>query len=703
MTSTALAAMLRARTIALVGASPRPDTLGARMIDEVTRSSGPRRIHLVNPKYDVIADRACLPSLDDLDEPVDLVLLGVGDHALADQLAAAARVGARGAVAFANAHGEPLRNELRGIARGAGMALCGAGCMGFVNVADGLRATGYLERPELARGPIAVVTHSGSVFSALLRTRRALGFDLVVSSGQELVTTTADYLEYVLDETDAKVIGLVLETARDAAKLTEQLRRAAERDVPVVLLPVGGSAAGAALVTAHSGALAGSLAGWEALADATGVLLVSDLGELTDTLEVLAIGRRARHGIGIATVHDSGAERSLVADLADELAVPFAPLSAVTLSRLTSALEPGLVAENPLDLWGTGAATREVFGDALRAMAADPAVSVLALAVDLVEEYDGDTSFPDAVLDVHAQCDVPLVVLTNVASAVDEAAAARLRAAGIPVLEGTRSGLVALRNLLTLAQAELAPAADPIDHVRQRQWSGRLSTGEPLTGAESFALLAGYGVPVVDVREVHDEATVVAAARAVGYPVVLKTDAPGVAHKSDVGGVVLGLADEQTLLTAYRDLSARLGSRALVCATAPSGIELAVGVSRDAHLGPLVVVAAGGTLAELLADRAVTLPPVDRRRARRLLHRLRVRGLFSGWRGSPPADVEGVVGAIVAVGELARELGDHLEAVDVNPLMVSARGVVAADALVLPATDKRPVACHPEVDGVPAR
>jgi acyl-CoA synthetase (NDP forming) len=196
MSGSAVEAMLRARSIALVGASARAGSLGARMVDEVARSTGERRLHLINPRYRTISDRTCLPSLKEVDEPLDLVLLAVNDAALEEQLRVAADVGARSAVVFGSAHGAELRDSLRAIATEAGMALCGAGCMGFVNVEDGLRATGYVERADVPRGPIGLVTHSGSVFSALLRTRRALGFALAVSSGQELVTTTADYVDH---------------------------------------------------------------------------------------------------------------------------------------------------------------------------------------------------------------------------------------------------------------------------------------------------------------------------------------------------------------------------------------------------------------------------------------------------------------------------------------------------------------------------
>ena len=199
--------------------------------------------------------------------------------------------------------------------------------MGFVNVTRGVRAIGYLERDALPPGPIALVTHSGSVFSALLRTHRRLEYSLVVSSGQELVTTTADYLAYALEQAETRVVGLFLETLRDVPRLRAALAEAADRDVPVVALTVGGSRRGQALVDAHSGALAGADAAWEALFAAYGVHRCDDLGELVDSLETFAIGRgcapRGRPH-GIATVHDSGAERVLVADVAERLGVPFA-------------------------------------------------------------------------------------------------------------------------------------------------------------------------------------------------------------------------------------------------------------------------------------------------------------------------------------------------------------------------------------------
>ena len=295
--------------------------------------------------------------------------------------------------------------------------------MGFVNVTAGVRAIGYIERNPLPPGPVAFISHSGSVFSAVLRTRRHLGFTLVVSSGQELVTTAADYLDYALANEETRVVGLLLETLRTPERMRLALARAADLGVAVVALTVGDSTTGRAMVHAHSGALAGADGTWEALFEAHGVVRVGDLDEMADTLELFAGRRAAPSGSGIATVHDSGAERALVADVADAVGVPFAPISEVTRQRLAELIDPGLAPCNPLDVWGRGADTKELFEGCLRAMAEDGAVSAVALAVDLVEEYDGDESYPDAVTAAAAATDTPVVVLSNLGSAIDSAAA----------------------------------------------------------------------------------------------------------------------------------------------------------------------------------------------------------------------------------------------------------------------------------------
>ncbi|HEY7359769.1 MAG TPA: acetate--CoA ligase family protein, partial [Streptosporangiaceae bacterium] len=610
-----------------------------------------------------------------------------------------ARRGDRSAVIFGGAYELPaavpgtagLRARLADTAHVAGMAVCGAGCMGFVNVAYGLRAVGYIEPDPLPAGPIALVTHSGSVFSALLRSRRELGFTLAVSSGQELVTPAAAYARYALSLPQTRVLGLVLEAIRDPGLLQQVLATASAADIPVVLLTAGSSAAGRAMVTAHSGALAGLDGSWEALAGAYGVHRVGDFAEMADTLELFAVGRRVARpaqarppgaGTGIAAVHDSGLERAHLADLADELGVPFAAISGATRERLAGVLDPGLEPANPLDMWAGSRDAERQLTESLAALADDPAVAAVALAVDLLTEFDGDRSYALAVNAAALRTGKPLVVLANIAAAVDPDAATWLRQAGIPVLEGARSGLLALRHLLDHAARPGHAGPPRIDTARRDHWARVLAQGEP-DGPDLLDLLRAYGIAAARACPAVTADGALVAAAEIGYPVVLKTGQPGIAHKSDAGGVVLGIRDPAGLTAAYAGMAGRLGPAVLVCETAGPGTELALGITRDPDLGPLVVVGAGGLLVEFLADRAVALPPVGPEAALRMLGRLRVATLLAGVRGQPPADTGAIAEAVVAVSAMASELGDHLEALDINPLICGPRGAVAVDVLAV--------------------
>jgi acyl-CoA synthetase (NDP forming) len=710
--------MLEARTVAVVGASRREGSFGERMLAEARKSAARPLIYPVNPRYPEIGGRPCFPSLADLPEPVDLALLGVPDAALEQQLTLAAAHGVRSAVIFGNAHEDPavtpavvppastaapaepppLRERLAAIASSAGMELCGAGCMGFANVSHGLRAMGYVEPDQLPAGPVALVTHSGSVFSTMLRSRRAFGFTLAVSSGQELVTAAPSYLSYALDLPDTKVIGLILEAMRRPDELRTVLAAAAERDLPVVLLTAGNSASGRAMVAAHSGALAGSDGGWEALVRRYGIHRVGDLGEMADALELFALRATRRTeragqrrpasrgpGGGIATVHDSGLERAHTADVADAVGVTFAPISDATKAKLEELLDPGLLATNPLDVWGTGARTRELFAGSLAALAEDESVEAVALAVDLITELDGDTAYQLAVLDTASRTGKPVVVLASLPGAIDPDTAVLLRSSGVPVLEGLRSGLLALRHLLEHQgrpawREPRGPAPDEARVGRARELLAK--SGE--TGAAQLALLREYGIATARAERVDNAGEALAAAARIGYPVVLKTDQPGIAHKSDAGGVILGIGTAAELTAAYAEVAARLGPAALVCETVPRGTELALGLVRDHDLGPLIVVGAGGILVELIADRVLALPPVDEDLAAGLIAELKVAKLLAGARGAPPADLGAIARAITGLAELACELGQDVDALDINPLICGPAGATAADALVIP-------------------
>jgi acyl-CoA synthetase (NDP forming) len=698
--------MLEARSVAVVGASARGGSFGEQVMLQLVRGGYQGRLYPVNPRWTEVLGLPCRPRVGDLPEPVDLAILAVGNARLEEQLRAAAEAGAASAVLFASGYErpvpdvEPLTGRLRALAREAGMTLCGPNGMGFLNLEWRLRACGFPQPADLPLGPITFVTHSGSAFSALLHNRRGLRFNLVVSSGLEVVTSAAAYLDHALELDSTRVVALFLETLRDPTAFRGALAKAAARDVPVVALTVGRRERGRAMVAAHSGALAGSDAAWEALFDAYGAHRVGSLDELADTLELFAAGRRAGPG-GLATVHDFGGERAHLVDLAEEVGVPLSPISEATRRRLETVLEEGLEPTNPLDAWGTGNDAERIFLEAMSALAGDRATAAVALCVDLTTEPLPGTGYPRVALGAAASTPKPVAVLANLSSAVDARDAAIIREGGVPVLEGTVTGLAALRHLLDHRDLRARPPLEPPPPapaaVRAR-WRARLQDGTPLSELEGLALLAGYGVPVVPAAPAASVEDAVTAARRLGWPVALKTAVPGIGHKTEAGGVRLGLATPGELRAAYQEIAERLGPEVTVAAMAPPGVELALGVVADPHLGSLVMVAAGGTLVETLRDRRFALPPLDRHRTRAMLDRLAVRRLLGGVRGrDTPVDLGAVAAALVRVGVLASELGDLLAALD---------GCVAVDALVLPAVATPPDPAPPAAragDGPPAR
>lgn len=692
----ALAAMLQAESVAVVGASARSGSFGEMMMIQLLKGGFDGRVYPVNPRYEDVMGHPCLPSLAEVPEPVDLALLGVSNSMLESQLQAAAGAGARSAVIFASCYEEPragvtpLTERLASIAREAGMAVCGGNGMGFVNFERRLRACGFSEPLDVEAGGVTFITHSGSAFSALLHNDRGLGFNLAVSSGLELVTMASDYLDFALDLPSTTMVALFLETVRDPQPFRAVLAKAAERDVPVVALKVGRGQHQSELVAAHSGALAGEHGAYEALFDAHGVLEVQTLDEMADTVELLAAGRRAGPG-GLAAIHDSGGERVHLMDVAAREGVRLADISEGTKDRLTGILEPGLPVVNPLDAWGTGNEADEIFVGSMRALLDDPDTAALAFCVDLTTDHAIGEGYTRVATDVFAVTDKPVAVLSNMSSSVDRRDAAWLRVRGIPVLEGTATGLAAIRHLFELRDYRGRPPIEPgppAEEPLRRRWRDRLAGREQVSGAEALALIADYGLTVTAGAEAADADDAVAAAERAGWPVALKTARPGVSHKADVGGVRLGLRDDGELREAYSEVSDRLGPDVFVQAMAPVGVELALGVVRDPQFGPLVMVSAGGMLIEVLRDRRFALPPLDAPRAMAMLDRLSVRPILDGVRGAPPADLGAVAEAIVRLSVLAEELGDALDALDVNPLIAAAGGCVAVDALVVPRIDR---------------
>ena len=682
-----LGPLLRPRSIALVGASATPRSFGHALLRQALDTGYGGAVYPVNPTRGEIDGVRCYPTLGELPEPVDCAVLAVGDARLEESLRAAIATGIPAAVIFGAmpdpGSADPLPERLRDLARDAGMALLGGNCMGYYNAVDRLYISGYPVRERGPAGGIAFVSHSGSTFSAMANSGRDFRFSWVISPGQELAVTAADYLRFLVQQPETRAVGLFLESVRDPEGFVSALELAAAADVPVVVLKVGRSEQGRRMALAHSGALAGSDAAFSALCERWGVLRVDSLDEMGDALELLAAPRRVHPG-GLALGGDSGGERAMIVDRAAALDVPWAALGEATLREIASALEPGLQPGNPLDMWGSGKAWQASYERCLTALARDPATGATVLAVDLVPGSRLAPDYIDVVLRVLEETGAPLAVMGNMSSTIDRAFARRLRDGGVPVLMGTDSGLRALGH--ALRRGPVAPSQFP-DNARAAAWAALLgSASGALDEVAAKRVLRAWGIPTVAERLVTSEHEAVLAASALGWPVVLKSAAPGLLHKSDAGAVRLHVRDVDQVAADYADLRERFGPQVVVQQQIDTRemVELFLGMSQDPEFGPLLSVGLGGIWVEALEAITFALPPVDAALTERMLARVPGGRLLDGGRGRAPVNRTAVIEAIVAFGQFAFDLSPHIAEIDVNPLLAGPSGVVAVDALIVP-------------------
>ena len=685
-----LAPLVEPRSIAIIGASAKKESHGNRIISVLRDGGFEGPLYGVNPNYGDIDGVPCYPTIGDVPETVDLAVLVVANHRVEAQFNALIEAGVPAMSLFSSSYLEddsdpPLLERLRRLSADAGLMGCGSNCMGFYNFDSNLAICPFGVGASAGPGPITYITHSGSAFTSLLNLGKRMQYNLAVSAGQEIATTVADYLDYALDLPTTRVAALFLEAIREPEKFRAALEKAQRRDIPVVAIKVGRSEASAGFALSHSGAMVGSDDAFEALCDRYGVIRVSTLDDLVATSALLALPHRAVAG-GVPSILDSGGERSMLADLADNLHVPFAKINEDTTQVLADNLVYGLDPVNPCDAWGTVADFETTFPNCFDALVKDPDAALgLWLADIRTGNFLADV-FIEACRETAKRNEKPVVMATWVARQRYGDTADDLLDDHVLVIDGVETALRAIRGALDYrdfrALPPIAPPAPPAQDVIDR-WRDRLSRGDALGEAEGLELLADFGVPAMAVRTADDRDDALAAAQAIGYPVVLKTAMDGIHHKSDVGGVKLGLADDTALAAAYDDLAQRLGPQVLVAPMVASGVEMVLGITRDPQFGPLVMIGAGGVLVEIMADARAALPPIDATVARRMIDRLRLRPLLDGVRGAALANIDAVAEAAARLSVLAATLGDCIGEIDVNPLIAGPDGCMAVDAMVI--------------------
>ena len=686
-----LSPLLAPRSIALLGASPRQGSVGNATARALLDSGFPGDIAFINPRHRQVEGQDCHGGLSELAAPPDLAILNVGAARLEAALTDTISAGAGAAVIFDACHGSdeagrPILQRLRDIAREAAFPVCGGNGMGFFDVPGRCHASFY-SASHLQPGGITLVAHSGSVFTVLALNDPRYRFDLLVSPGQEIGATIDRYLDYALTRPTTRVIALFMEAARDPQGFVQALEKARQKGVPVVVCKVGRTQESARLAMSHSGALAGSDLAYDVVLERYGAIRVETVDQLMNVSLLLSQDRRWEEGeAGLVT--DSGGLRELLIDRAQSRALPLAKLSKATKDDLREILPPILPPSNPLDCAGSIAEDFDaVFEKGLRILGAAPEVGILGYEFDARDDFTYHPGLMDLAGRLPQLTDKPFFAYSSFAQANNLKTAEDLAARGVPLINGLDETLGALAALRAWRdqRAHMShddPPPAPPDGEVVEKWRAILGSGGWIGEAQGLAMLGDFGIPAVAFAACADWAAVSAAAKQLGFPLVLKTAEKDIGHKTDVGGVKANLQAPDQLEAAYRDLAGRLGPDVLLQAMASGGTELAFGYLRDPDFGPIVMVSAGGTLIEVLADRQFALAPFGPRQARRMLGRLKLFALLEGVRGGPTGDIDSLCDALARFSVLCAALSDVMTEADVNPIFVGEAGVTAVDALI---------------------
>ena len=688
-----LARLIAPRSVAVVGASARAGSFGMRTLENLAHYGG--AVYPVNAKYERIGERACYASLAALPQPPDCVVLVVPREAVEAALEEAAAARAGSAIVYASGFGEMAREEagraqrrLAGIARAAKMPMLGPNCMGLINHALG---AGLSFIPEYARAPreagsIAIVSQSGALGYSLAQAwNRGLGIRYFFSVGNSADIDVGDLIAAMAEDPDCKAIACLFEGAASAARMLQAGERARRAGKPVIVYKLGASEDGAAAARSHTGSLAGSAVAWRALFERAGFIPVEDFDALLEYARFFATAGRplAR---GVAVISGSGGAGVMAADKAAKHGVPMPQPLETTGAALRGLVPEFGAARNPCDPTGQVLNNPESFGQCCRALLADPQYGALVVpgTVAVVETAKDRVPAMAALAREQAK-PVVLVWLSEWLQGPGSGDYEKEeRIAFFRSMEHC-FGAIAAWHALAHRQVDTAPRLAP-PGAAQAARAMLAGGGARLTEGEAKRALAAYGVPVVTERLAHSADAAAAAARALGYPVAMKAESPSIPHKTELGVVRLGIADEADLRRAYAEIviAARGHElRGVLVQPMVPGVEVIVGARVDPVVGPLVVVGSGGVLVELLQDSVAALAPVSPAQAAALLKRLKGYRLLTGFRGSAPVNLDALAEAIARVSEMAADLADVLEELDVNPLRCDGERVVAVDALIV--------------------
>jgi acetate---CoA ligase (ADP-forming) len=705
-----VAALTAPRNVAIVGASERPASWALRVWQSLGRHGFAGAVYAVNPGRSEIWGGRCYPDLRALPEPPDHLAILVPAAGVAAALREGAAAGARSATVFSSGFGEAndaagleRRRELAAAIAETGLAVSGPNCMGNICGKSRLVTLTDTRSLRVGPGPVAMAGQSGGVmlFTHSVLEERGLGAGYLITSGNEVGLSVADYIAFFAAEPEVKIILCYIEAVADVAKFKAACRLAQEAGKPVIVHKLGQSEAGQAAALAHTGSLAGSAVAFDAVTAELGVVRVATLDDAVEVIE-LALHTPTPKGRRMGAITLSGAYRGLLLDAAGGAGLVFPPLAPETEAKLNALLSVGSLVSNPLD-GGFGVLSSEAtYLACVEALDRDPNIDMLLLQEELPRAPGGERT--EAYLRgveryVAALAQKPIAFVSVLSHSFNDYS--RALRAELPHLSFLNESTKALRAIgHAIGRVERAAPAAPamprpgIDPAALASVRALAKDDAPvvLGEAQSKAVLRLYGVATPREALVSSPGEAARAAAEIGYPVVLKIVAPAVAHKSDVGGVVLDVRGEAELISGYDRILGNLrqhgleaGDGMLVCRQVSGGVELALGLHRDPEMGLVAMAGGGGVLLELMKDVAFASPPLDRGKALALLARTRAWRLLEGYRGAPRCDIDAAAAALVALGRIALDLEGDLASIDINPFVAlpEGEGGLALDALVV--------------------
>jgi acyl-CoA synthetase (NDP forming) len=693
--------LLKPRSIAIIGASDKPGALGASVLANLDRQRFSGAIHLVNPKRTEIAGRPCVATVDDLPEGVDAAVLAIPRIAVLETVRALARRKAGAAVIFSagfaegGAEGLVEQQAIARVAAEAGMVIEGPNCLGLVNFVDGVPLT-FIELPSGTLGDrpgIGIVSQSGAMAAVLEITllSRELGLSYSISTGNEAGSGVEDYVDHLIDDPSTHVIAMVVEQFRQPGQFLAAAERASAAGKPIVLLHPGRSSAARESAATHTGAMAGDHKVMIAKVERAGVILVQTIEELGDVAEVLLRCPPMGAG-GTAVICESGAYKALTLDLAEAEGLSLPVIGDADSAALRAAMPDFVGVSNPLDVTAQGLVDPDIYVRVIDALMGDNRFDAVMLGIIQTDAVTSAIKFPPIVRALAANPPSKPVIF----SGLDEGAAvplehvAALRALNIPYFPTTE------RVVRALARITAQRARDPSRSDAAPLPAGILPDGV-VPEHRAKAILAPLGIPFPrsTLATTLDEAQ--AAAANLGFPVVLKAQSSDLSHKSDAGGVIVGLADPAELTEGWARLQDNIRHHraglvlegVLVEAMGRRGLELIVGARNDPEWGPLILAGFGGVQAEILQDVRLLAPDLTESAIVAELGKLRSAALLHGFRGSAPLDVKAVAHLIATLGRVLLA-EPSIREIDLNPVIVypAGEGVVALDALMLVSAER---------------